>query len=144
MTLKGTSRQQKRVSETKRTIAHAVLYWKELIPFYQGISRIIFTICFQELTCPVRQPNRYILEILLAYKYTFVDQNHWANVRLNHCRGPKCLCLSKLFTCRSHVSADSTRLSPSCETWRILMKMVYMYKIHTLHTENKITLERVS
>ena len=34
MTLRGTSRQQKCVPETKRSIAHAVLHWKEFIPFY--------------------------------------------------------------------------------------------------------------
>ena len=40
MILRGTSRQQKLVSAVKRSIAHTVLYWQELIPFYQRISRV--------------------------------------------------------------------------------------------------------
>ena len=54
MTLKGTSRQQKRVPKTKRSIAHDVLYWSELIPFYQRIPRIIFKICFLRSYMPSR------------------------------------------------------------------------------------------
>ena len=54
VTLRGMSRQQKHVPETKRSIAHAVLYWKKLIPFYQRISKIIFKICFSRSCLPSR------------------------------------------------------------------------------------------
>ena len=46
VTLRGMSRQQELAPETKRSIAHAVLYWLELIPFYQSLTRTIFKICF--------------------------------------------------------------------------------------------------
>ena len=73
--LRGTSRQWKSVPETKRSIAHAVLYWQELIPFYQRLFRIIFKICFSRSCLPVGWPNRHILEILLPCKHTLVALN---------------------------------------------------------------------
>ena len=54
MTLRGTSRLQKRVPEMKRSIAHAVLHWSELIPLYQRISIIIFKVCFSRICLPSR------------------------------------------------------------------------------------------
>ena len=45
VTSRRMGRQQKRVPETKRRIAHAVLFWWELIPLYQRITRIIFRVC---------------------------------------------------------------------------------------------------
>ena len=40
---------------------------------------------FQEVACPVGQPNRHILEILLTCGHTLMAQNHWTSVRLHHC-----------------------------------------------------------
>ena len=54
VTLRVTSRQQKRVHETERRIAHTILCWYELIPFYQRISIIIFKICFSRNCSPSR------------------------------------------------------------------------------------------
>ena len=84
VTLIETSRQQKRVPEMKRSIAHALLYWWELIPFYQRISRIFFKICFWRSSSPVWGPSRHILEILLARRHTLVAQNRRVSVRLHH------------------------------------------------------------
>ena len=39
---------------------------------------------FQEVACPVGQPRRQVLEILLARRHTLVIQNHQASVRLHH------------------------------------------------------------
>ena len=36
----------------KEWIAHAVLYWQELISFYKRISIIILKFDFQEVACP--------------------------------------------------------------------------------------------
>ena len=64
-------------------------------------------------------------------------------------RYPQCLCfleityLQRLYT----FWLGSRKLSPSCETQRILIKMVQMSKIHTTHhthTQKEIILERVS
>ena len=69
----------------KELIAHAVLYWQELISFYKRISRIILKFDFQEVAHPAGQPNRHILKILLAYRHDFVTQNQWMIVTLHHC-----------------------------------------------------------
>ena len=69
MTVRGTSRQQECVPGTKRSIAYAVLYWSELIPFYQWISRIILKTCFSRSCLPSRVTKQQILEILLACRH---------------------------------------------------------------------------
>ena len=84
MTLRRTSWQQKPVSETKRSIAHPVLYWQELIPFNQRTCRIIFKMCFSR-SCIPSQVTRHILEVLLTHRHTLVTQNCQASVTLHHC-----------------------------------------------------------
>ena len=84
MTLRRTSWQQKPVSETKRSIAHPVLYWQELIPFNQRTCRIIFKMCFSR-SCMPSQVTRHILEVLLTHRHTLVTQNCQASVTLHHC-----------------------------------------------------------
>ena len=72
------------------SITHAVLYWQELIPFYQRLSGKKFKICFSRSFSPswVEQtrPNIHNLEILLAFRHTLVAQNRGASVRLGHWR----------------------------------------------------------
>ena len=75
MTLRRTSWQQKPVSETKRSIAHPVLYWQELIPFNQRTCRIIFKMCFSR-SCMPSQVTRHILEVLLT-------QTHFGHPKLS-------------------------------------------------------------
>ena len=70
--------------EMKRSFAHAVLYWWDLVPFYQRISRIIFKICFTRRCLPNRVIKRtYFGNFTLSHTH-FVDQNRWANVGLDH------------------------------------------------------------
>ena len=66
-------------------IAHAVLYWSQLIPFYQRLSWIIFKICFSR-SCSPSRVTRHILEILLACRHTLVAQNCGMSVSLHHWR----------------------------------------------------------
>ena len=66
-------------------IAHAVLYWLELIPFYQRISWIIFKICFSR-SCSPSRVTRHILEILLACRHTLIAQNRGMSVSLHYWR----------------------------------------------------------
>ena len=40
---------------------------------------------FQKVTRPVGQPNRQVLEVLLACRHDLVAQNRWASVRLHNC-----------------------------------------------------------
>ena len=79
MTLRRTSWQQKPVSETKRSIAHPVLYWQELIPFNQRTCRIIFKMCFSR-SCMPSQVARHIFKVLLTHRHTLVTQNCQASV----------------------------------------------------------------
>ena len=67
------------------SIAHAVLYWKKLIPFYQRISRIFLKICFSRSCLPSRA-TKHILEILLAYRHILFSPNYRVSARLHHCQ----------------------------------------------------------
>ena len=56
------------------------LLWEE-----QANRRNVYQkFALQEVTHPVGQPNRHILEILLTHRDTLVTQNHRASVRLHH------------------------------------------------------------
>ena len=72
------------------SITHAVLYWQELIPFYQKISGKKFKVCFTRSFSPSlvaqTRPNSHNLEILLAFRQSLVAQNRGASVRLHHWR----------------------------------------------------------
>ena len=46
----------------KEWIAHAVLYWQELISFYKRISRIIFKIWFSRSWLPIRATKQAYFE----------------------------------------------------------------------------------
>ena len=84
--LRGTSRHQKLVPEMKRSIAHAVLYWQELIPYYQSLSRVISKICFSRSCSPSQVAKQTFFRILLTCRHTLVTQNCRVSVRLHHCK----------------------------------------------------------
>ena len=61
-----------------------LFYFDKIDTFYQRISRILFKICFLRVACTASQPNRHILEILLASRHNLVMQNCQRSVRLHH------------------------------------------------------------
>ena len=84
MSLRGTSRQQLHVPERKRSIADAVLYWWELMLFYQRISRIIFKICFSRSCSPSWATKQtYFGNFILLQKHLLKTMG-WVFVRLHH------------------------------------------------------------
>ena len=59
---------------------------------------------FGKFADPVRQPNRHILDILLARRHTLVAQNCWVSVRLHHWNLNTNIRLDHLKFCICHIN----------------------------------------
>ena len=70
----------------QKNICAWVLYYidKNWYHFIKEYLEQFSKFAFQKVACPVRQPNRQILEVLLAHRHTLVAQKCQASVRLHH------------------------------------------------------------
>ena len=77
--------QKNKQTAEMKIIARAVLYWWELIPFYQRISKIIFKICFWRSCSPCLATKQTYFGNFTHLQTHIVAHNHQASARLHNC-----------------------------------------------------------